>query len=99
MKNPDILDLTSGFATPGMYHGFELPFEIVDSGNPEKVSLSLLWVDSEFLEFYGIKFLNGRNFNKDLISDRTGPMILNEAAIKECVVFGEEIAGSNIRTS
>ncbi len=82
MQNPDIVDMTSGFSTPGLYNGYEMPFEIIDSGNNNKYNMSLLWIDSEFLDFYQVKFVEGRNFNMKLAVDRKGALILNESAVK-----------------
>ena len=46
------------------------------------VNILNLRVDHEFLDTYGIKIKAGRNFDENIISDKTQAFILNEAAVK-----------------
>jgi len=69
-------------------------------------SMYYMYVDDNFIEQFKIKFIDGRNFNKDIITDissweyhENGSFILNEAAVKS---FGwsnpEEAIGQEIIT-
>ncbi len=52
---------------------------------PEEKRLRERWmvVDENFFKTYGIKFIAGRNFSRDLASDRDESVIVNEAALKD----------------
>ena len=41
-----------------------------------------VWGDDEFVNLYGIKIIQGRNFSKDFPADKNGAILLNETAAK-----------------
>jgi putative ABC transport system permease protein len=52
-------------------------------GNPKKnYTLRHLGVDYDYVKYYGLKIIAGRDFNKDFPTDKKG-VILNESAIHE----------------
>ncbi len=58
---------------------------VYPNDRPEEQRLRERWivVDENFFNVYGIKFVEGRNFSKDLASDKDESVIVNEAALKD----------------
>ncbi|MEM6524877.1 MAG: ABC transporter permease [Bacteroidota bacterium] len=63
------------------FHGFQTYPEGIPDGTD--YSLKTLGVDEDFLETYGIEVIAGRDFSKDITTDETEAIILNEAAVKK----------------
>ncbi len=45
--------------------------------------LNVIYADYDFVQTLGLEIVEGRNFSRDVASDKTGAFILNEAAMKE----------------
>jgi len=79
--------LISGIATSNSSLGGGLStdgFETVDiKGNPLQVTTSILRVDTDYFNVYGIKLLGGKNFTRNSSADTIPQIILNEMAVKK----------------
>ena len=49
----------------------------------ETLVLNVIYADYDFVQTFGLEIVEGRNFSRDITSDRTKAFILNEAAMKE----------------
>jgi putative ABC transport system permease protein len=49
----------------------------------ERISVSTLSVDYDFIDLYGMQLVAGRAFNRDYGTDATSSFIINESALKE----------------
>jgi len=65
------------FGSEGSFHGFDVTPE-----NVKPINLKTLGVDERFIQTYGIKILQGRNFSEDIVNDQEEGFILNVAAAK-----------------
>jgi ABC-type antimicrobial peptide transport system, permease component len=54
---------------------------LVNSKEKERLTFYFMYVDEDFLNAYGMKFIAGRNFSKEISTDKKAA-ILNEAALK-----------------
>lgn len=81
-SSPSITGVTSSTGSLGSYSG--LPFSFFGEGIPESEAISIKYmaVDYDFFSFYGIDFLEGRNFSSLKAMDAGGTVILNESALK-----------------
>jgi putative ABC transport system permease protein len=78
---PNIVDVTASFDLPTGIGSAASPFwEGQQEG--EKVTMERLYVDYNFLEFYGIACIEGRNFMKESGTDAEEGFIINETAAK-----------------
>jgi putative ABC transport system permease protein len=62
-----------------------------DSMMTADVVIKSIRSDHEFFDTYGIEFVNGRNFSKEVKSDDSLGFILNEAAVKMLGVTNEDV--------
>jgi len=58
--------------------------------------LTLMFIDDEYLDTYGVKLLAGRKFSKEYGTDSSGVMILNEAAVRKIGVSNKDIVGRKL---
>ncbi len=78
LKNPRVLDFAAGGVTP----------RYIGSGGPQKLADGREIViyrasgDAHFLDFFGIKVVQGRNFSPDHPSDERGALLINETAAR-----------------
>ena len=86
LQNPNILKATAFRPTLGW--GWDLNRKIIAEGHEsEDIRLPVLEVDEDFIPFFDIEMVSGRNFSLAIASDSTRAYILNEAAVK---MFGWE---------
>jgi putative ABC transport system permease protein len=79
-QNKDVLSVSLSQNVPGRY--WENYNGFIPEGGIEPVGLRQANVDDRYLETYGIKILEGRNFSRDLITDTLNKVMINDAARK-----------------
>ncbi len=52
-------------------------------GISETGTMSMLWVDQDFIKTLGIRLAAGRDFSRDFATDSSAAFILNEAAVRQ----------------
>ena len=82
LQNPDILQVSSSIHLPLGTNMFSAHHPV---GKPQNEQIMLYGqiVDHDFLETYGLKLLQGRNFSRDFPNDPKESIIINETAVKE----------------
>ncbi|MBU2492861.1 MAG: ABC transporter permease [Bacteroidetes bacterium] len=80
-KNSNIISVASSSHVPGMWQDWFTFVYPSDRNKEERLRMRIAVVDDKYFETFGIKFLKGRNFDKNIKSDEEG-VILNEAALK-----------------
>jgi len=55
----------------------------VDDSAKTKLTVRFGYVDYDFFEMMGVRFVNGRNFDRSIASDKGGAVILNQAAARK----------------
>lgn len=78
LQNPNIVAATTSHATIGVYAERH---RVKPSGHEEMDMLGI-GVDSDYIPFYGLKLIQGRNFIKNSVYDENS-IILNKKAIDE----------------
>ncbi|MCP4727351.1 MAG: FtsX-like permease family protein [bacterium] len=81
-KNPDILDITMSSGIPSIMGGANLPSWEGQTEDEKETLFNRLNINDNFLDFYGIKIVKGRNFIRDRETDEAREYIINEAAVK-----------------
>ena len=77
LANTEVENIYRGYV-PGK-PGWSNTFDVKDQ--PESVSMGLRYVDSNFIEMFGLKLLAGRNFKID-DSDTAQHVFINESAVR-----------------
>lgn len=81
LKDPEIISASAShflIGSGGEHH------EVFPEGKTgENWDMAILAVDEDFIQTYGLKLLEGRNFSRDISSDCTEAFILNETAVKK----------------
>jgi putative ABC transport system permease protein len=94
-NHPDVLSVSGHLDTPGRMHHQDM-FSCEGKGK-EQFRMHLVFVDPEFTDTYKISCINGRGFNREMVSDRSNTFVINQAASKQ---FGfssaEEALGKKI---
>ncbi len=82
MKNPNILEISSGARVPGMrtIRTKEFSTKLIDE--IDRIEINYLPVDPYFFDLFEIEVIKGRPFNIDIASDYENSVILSEAASK-----------------
>lgn len=80
-KIPGVLNVATSGAIPG--GGYNWGTMIRKDGNEEKEAKtgSIVWVDPDFIDTYGISVIAGRKFNPEIRSDMES-VLINETALK-----------------
>jgi putative ABC transport system permease protein len=80
-KIPGVISVTTSGAIPGGGYNWGTSMRREGAPEEETESGSVVWVDTDFVETYGIKVLAGRTFNLEIKSDMEA-VLINEAALK-----------------
>jgi putative ABC transport system permease protein len=77
---PSVLEATVCSHTPGYSNFFR---QLKVPGNPDQESFSImsLWTDSDYARTYQLRFVAGRDFSEDIVTDRDSACLLNESAV------------------
>lgn len=95
LKNPTISKAAFSFTHPGLVANMDNAFFLEGKDEKETVIFRLQLIDFEYLNFYGLKTIEGRGFNSNLRSDSTDAYILNETAVKQLNI-GNDIVGRRL---
>jgi ABC-type antimicrobial peptide transport system permease subunit len=80
MQNTGIVNVTSAYNHPtNIFHTNLIDWQGNDTGKP--ISIMDQSVDYDYFALFGMKFVKGRSFSRNFLSDEKG-FILNEAALK-----------------
>lgn len=82
LLNPNIEHVTSASSVPPNSAHYSVVYSPT-SQQPQRISVKCFFVDHNFLETLGIKFLKGRTFSKDFTTDEKQAIIINESAAQE----------------
>ncbi len=83
LKNPDIIDISGSFSFPGTYAGISEIFRYTYDNDEVSVKMNLYMGYYDFFKFYNIEVIEGRDFSREIPTDSTEGLILNETAVKK----------------
>lgn len=97
-QNPDILSVTAGDDVPS--NNFNNYTQVWVKGSKIKAGLhaAQVAIDYDFLKTLKVKFLDGRDFSRNLKTDASKSVVINQTAEKELGLknpVGAELAGIN----
>ena len=79
-KIPGVINVATSAAIPGGGYNWGTGIRRDGTEREESKSGSIVWVDPDFIDTYGITVLTGRQFNPEIKSDMES-VLINEAAI------------------
>lgn len=93
-NSPLIKSVTLTSGVPGGFYGsLGYTFE----GFEEEIKMRGLFTDEDFIATYEVELLAGRNFSKELKTDLTDALILNETAVKTLGWTNEEALNKSVK--
>ena len=78
----NVLSTSTSSNIPGRQFPTSLFRSPVDGASQDGFEINMIVVDREFISTYGLELVEGRGFSKDILSDKDGELILNEAAMR-----------------
>ena len=82
MRHPNILSACATLRIPGTGFGSR-PIRPEGAAENESIHVSDHWVDHDFIDTYGLKIVDGRDFSRDYETDAAEAFLLNEAAVQK----------------
>lgn len=93
-QSPRVSRVSLSSGVPGGFYGrLGYTFE----GFEEQIKMRGMFTDEDFIPTYEVEVVAGRNFSKELKSDMTDALILNEKAVKELGWTNEEAINKRVR--
>jgi putative ABC transport system permease protein len=77
---PNVLSVATSASIPGGGYNWGTGMRKDGQQRDENKTGSVVWVDPDFIETYGIKVISGRNFNIEMASDMEA-VLINEASL------------------
>ncbi len=93
-ENPNILATAMSRSVPGNGHGIQV-MKVEKENRMEEFVLNNIPCDYEFADLLGLEFVKGRNFNRELKTDDTTAVIINEATAR-ALEWGDDALGKKI---
>jgi putative ABC transport system permease protein len=82
LKNLNIEKVTFSYGAP-FYHDTNWDFHWEGADNGETMVFPINNIDHDFIDTYGMEIIAGRNFKREIISDKDKSCIINETAAKK----------------
>lgn len=82
LKSPHISSVSIGYGFPGDMFGDGLVTAPV-KGEQKKIKATQLMVDTDYIKTLGIQLVAGRDFSKEIKTDRDEAYIINETTVRE----------------
>ena len=80
-ENPDILMVSASSQLPNYFRWYS-DLKYPGGENEEPIKTNSGHVDYDFVDLYGIKIIEGRNFSREFPSDAQGAFLINETLAK-----------------
>jgi putative ABC transport system permease protein len=81
LQNPNITGVTNGTGVPGNITWIQV-INVEKDSMMVQSSLILAQVDYDYLDVLGMEIVRGRNFDRNMSTDDTGAVVINETAMK-----------------
>ena len=82
LKSPQVIHAAASSYVPGGERISNNPFIPQGFRRDQALGCQTLKVDHDFIKTYGIELAEGRDFSKDIISDKTEAFVVNEAFVR-----------------
>ncbi|MBU1100257.1 MAG: ABC transporter permease [Bacteroidetes bacterium] len=94
LQNSQILSVSGSSNYPGNDRFSDTVFKRADSD--EKLDMTFLTADYDFLKTYGIELVSGRDFSREFVSDANNAVIINESALVKFGLTNETALGKKL---
>lgn len=94
LQNPDIIATSMSRGIPGGRNGIQV-MRVEKENKMQEYALNLIPCDYDFADLLKLHFISGRNFNRDMGTDKLEAAIVNEAAAK-AMGWGDDALGKKI---
>jgi putative ABC transport system permease protein len=82
LQSSGVLNVSIGYGFPGDLFATD-DIIVPKGGQQKKFSVIQLLVDHDYIKTLGMKIIAGRDFSKDIKTDKDAAFIINESAVKE----------------
>lgn len=93
-ENPNILATATSQTVPGADNGIQV-MKVEKENRMVEFTLNNIPCDYDFADLLKLEFVKGRNFNREMGTDETNAVIVNEATVK-ALGWGEEALGKKV---
>lgn len=94
LQNPNIQNVSLSFGVPGGRHSIQV-MRVEKENKMQEYALNLIPCDYDFAELLKLEFKTGRNFNREMGSDKLEAVIINETTAK-ALGWGDDALGKKI---
>lgn len=81
LQNPGILNASMSFGVPGGRHGIQV-MRVEKEDKMQEYAMNLIPCDYDFIDLLKLELVKGRNFSREMGSDKLEAVIINETAAK-----------------
>ena len=99
LLNPDVLAVTACMKPPigGLF--MDTGLYPLDKGKDERIDVNLNIIDFDFIDYFGLEIIAGRNISKEFSTDKEDALIINETTVKRLgLASPAEALGKKLRT-
>lgn len=89
LENPNILKVAASTGIPGS-GDWGAPLYSVGTEDQYRIGPRIMLVDHDYFDLFGMEIASGRNFSKEIDSDKNSSFVFNEAAEKSFINQGME---------
>lgn len=84
LNNPDIEAVASSGGAPGLNMGKVVMRMENNEGGLDERAVNFYSIDYDYIPTMGIRIAEGRNYSREMGSDKNKAFVINQAAVKEC---------------
>ncbi len=82
LQDPDILGVTNSTGVPSQLNWIQVVRVESEEGMTDK-TIMIAQTDYDYIDVYGLDLVKGRTFDKDMGTDKTEAVLINETGVKE----------------
>jgi len=99
MRNPGVLAVTACLKPPIGSLFMDTGLYPLDKGKDQRIDVNLNIIDFDFIDYFGLEIIAGRNISKEFSTDKEDAFIINETTVKRLgLASPAEAVGKKLRT-
>lgn len=99
MLNPDVLAVTACLKPPIGRLFLDTGLYPLDKGRDQRIDVNVNVIDFDFIDYFGLEIIVGRNISKEFTTDKEDAFIINETTVKRLgLASPAEAVGKKLRT-
>lgn len=99
MLNPDVLAVTACLKPPIGRYFMDTGVYPLNKDRDQRIEANLNIIDFDFIDYFGLEIIAGRNISKEFSTDKEDALIINETTVKRLgLASPAEAVGKKLRT-